>query len=328
MHQVNLLETHFNIVAKAIREGRVIPFFGAGVNLCNRGGKAWDRSQQVYLPSAAELTQHLSDRYFYPKDEAQELGRVSQYVDIMHGLGALYEELHDLFDNNYPTTDLHQFFASLPSILSEKNYPAPKLPWRQRLVIMTTNYDDLMERAFEDAGVKYHVLTYVADLKEREGEAGKFLHWTPERKSTPVVISDEYEALEDDKFPVIIKIHGNVDRLTIREIKEEPLKHDSYVITEDHYIDYLTHLDILKVLPPSIATIIQRSSFLFLGYSLRDWNFRVILRRIWRERPLGFPAWAILKDPTEFDENYWRRRDVVMVDMELARYVEGLRKYV
>jgi hypothetical protein len=326
----NTLNIHFNVVAKAIREGRVIPFFGAGANLCGRTGAAWKPTERKYLPSGCELTRHLSDTYYYPttKGETLELSRVSQYIDIMHGLRTLYEELHDLFDDNYPPTQVHHFFASLPSLLRQKKYPVPKATWRQRLVIMTTNYDDLMERAFEHAELKYHVLTYMADLVERGEDAGKFLHWTPERKPVLIDNAEKYFDLDNDQYPVLIKIHGNVDRLTVRETTDEFLKYDSYVITEDHYIEYLTSLDIMELLPKSIGAIISQSSFLFLGYALRDWNLRVILRRLWHARPLGFPSWAVIKGPEDFDETYWRKRDVTMIDMDLADYAEKLKAHI
>ncbi len=68
---------------------------------------------------------------------------------------------------------------------------------------------------------------------------------------------------------------------------------DSFVITEDHYIDYLTRTDISNLLPVTLAAKLRKSHFLFLGYSLRDWNLRVILHRIWGEQKLTYKSWAI-----------------------------------
>ena len=43
---------------------------------------------------------------------------------------------------------------------------------------------------------------------------------------------------------MILKIHGAVDRPNARR--------DSYVITEDHYIDYLTKTDIGQLIPAEL----------------------------------------------------------------------------
>jgi hypothetical protein len=49
------LDPHYTLVVKAIVDGRVVPFLGAGVNLCGRPPEvAWQHGQ--YLPSGGELS--------------------------------------------------------------------------------------------------------------------------------------------------------------------------------------------------------------------------------------------------------------------------------
>jgi hypothetical protein len=115
---------------------------------------------------------------------------------------------------------------------------------------------------------------------------------------------------------VILKIHGAVDRLTGER--------DSFVITEDHYIDYLTRTDISNLVPMTLAEKLRRSHFLFLGYSLRDWNLRVILHRIWGEQKLTYKSWAIQLSPQEFDQKFWTKRDVDLLDSRLEDYIPAL----
>ena len=52
------------------------------------------------------------------------------------------------------------------------------------------------------------------------------------------------------------------------------------MITEDHYIDYLTRTDLVESHARDVTAKLRKSHFLFLGYGLRDWNLRVILHRI------------------------------------------------
>ena len=150
------LDTHFTGVMKAITTGKVIPFFGAGVNLCNRKeGVEWSPGSP-FLPSGAELARHLAKEFDYPGNDKDDLLRVSQYVVIEDGSGALYEELRKLFDADYEPTTLHRFFATLPAMRREKGYST------HGLLIVTTNYDDLMERAFKEAGEEFDLITYEA----------------------------------------------------------------------------------------------------------------------------------------------------------------------
>src|SRR5207247_317317 len=100
------------------------------------------------------------------------------------------------------------------------------------LLFVTTNYDDALERAFHAANEEFDLVTYVA-----EGDArGKFLHWSPDGGVTLVERPNEYRGLAVGPRCIILKLHGAVDRGTS--------EWDSFVITEDHYIDYLARGDI------------------------------------------------------------------------------------
>ena len=333
---------HFKFLAKAILERSVIPFLGAGANLCDRSeseiDEEWDLSQNEHLPSGKQLTRYLASEYFYPAtdNERQELTRVSQYAAVYAGLGSLYEKLHGIFNKNYQLTSLHQFIAKLPSFLRAKaqNNSDDQAQQgitdntRERLVVVTTNYDDLLERAFDEAGEQYHKFVYVADkieIPSIEALPGSFIHWTPDGQPSLVEVANTYNGIADyerrrntERYPTIIKIHGAVDRIE----RPESDPKSSYVITEDHYIDYLTNS-----LPASIVAALKRNHFLFLGYSLRDWNLRVILRRIWREQK-PFTSWAVQKDADAIDKMYWRNWNVEIIPMALKDYIESLESYM
>jgi hypothetical protein len=297
-------ETHYRILAKAIAEGRVVPLLGAGVNMCGRpGGVEWQRGR--YLPSGAELAAHLAGAFDFPPDELQDLLRVSQYIAVMTGSGPLYEELHQLLDADYQPTKVHTMLAAVPAFLRSHGLVRYQL-------ILTTNYDDALERAFRAAGEEFDLVSYVADGPHR----GKFLHVPPGGEPRLIERPNEYRDLSLSKRTVILKIHGAVDRL-------DP-ERDSYVITEDHYIDYLTHTDLSNLVPAALAARLRRSHFLFLGYSLADWNLRVILHRIWGEQELSYRSWAIQLDPKPIEEAFWQRRGVEILHASLEDYIDAL----
>src|SRR5262249_22034363 len=134
----------------------------------------------------------------------------------------------------------------------------------------------------------------------------------------PILIDkpNEYNEASSDKQTVILKIHGAIDRSSPER--------DSFVITEDDYIDYLTRTDISNLLPVTIAAKLRRSHFLFLGYGLRDWNLRVILHRIWAERRLSFKSWAVQLAPQPIDQKLWQKRDVDILDLKVEEYIAKL----
>lgn len=115
---------------------------------------------------------------------------------------------------------------------------------------------------------------------------------------------------------VVLKIHGTVDRDDERQ--------DSYVITEDHYIEYLTRTNPSELIPAKLLEKLVHSHFLFLGYGMRDWNLRVILHRIWALRELDWTSWAVQDRVDRLDEKLWRTRQVDLHECRLTDYVAGL----
>jgi hypothetical protein len=173
------LEAHYQVVLRALVEGRVVPLLGAGVNRCGRpDGTPWGRGR--YLPDGAELAGYLANFSAYPDPNPADLVRVSQYFSVMLGAGPLYDELHQVFDADYPPTPVHEFLAELPGEFRDRglNTPPP--------LIITTNYDDVLERAFRAAGEPFDLVAYVA-----VGEPGRFVHHPPDEEPILIRVPNE-----------------------------------------------------------------------------------------------------------------------------------------
>ena len=70
---------------------------------------------------------------------------------------------------------------------------------------------------------------------------------------------------------------------------------------------------------------LQSRPFLFLGYSLRDWNFRVVLNRIQEVRTSsGYVSWAIQLNPSAIEKLFWDQRNVRVYGLALEKFVEAL----
>jgi hypothetical protein len=78
------------------------------------------------------------------------------------------------------------------------------------------------------------------------------------------------------------------------------------------------------VIPVTLAARLQRSHFLFLGYTPRDWNLRVFLHRLWGHERLNYRSWAVQSAPDELVRELWRQRDVHTVDARVDEYVDAL----
>jgi SIR2-like domain len=308
------LDDHYKTVVRGLRNGWVVPVLGAGANRAGRpDGNPWAFGAP-YLPDGSELAAYLAEEFDDYEGDPRDLVRISQYVAVMGGgTGPLYKTLHPVFDRDYAITPVHDFLARLPGLLRDagrlRSYP----------LVLSTNYDDLLERAFDAAGEPYQVCAYVAEGNETD--KGKFRHRAPDGETRTIHEPEKYLDISLDDRAAILKIHGFVDRA-----QASAEASDSYVITEDHYIEYLTRTDLRQLLPPNLLARLAECHFLFLGYSLRDWNLRAILQRLWSERTTRWESWSVQLSPDPLERKSWQLRDVHILEIDLDTYLAGLRE--
>ena len=292
-------KTHYLDVIKAMHRGTVVPLLGPSV----RGES----------PDARDMAARLAEEFDLP-EASSDLAEIAQLVAVTEGEPELYAAIEGIVATGAQPTPVHEFLAEFPRLLRERG-----LASRPQLII-STNYDCALETAFEQAREPFDYAVYVA----REGT---FVHFpwdeTAARQSIVTIANPRtYQGfpIDDRKVQrtVIVKTHG-APGPTFRPLMDR----DSYVITEDDYIDYLPTHDIHDSLPIQILEKLRGSRRLFLGYSLRDWNARMVLKRIWAERQ-GGTSWAIAECPDAFEKSLWMREGVELWAARAAAYVNGL----
>jgi hypothetical protein len=293
---------HVCLVANCIYDETLVPFLGAGVNLMSRPtGESF--SPGSTLPSGSELAAYLAKRFGYPRSDF-DLMRISQFATLAGGPGSLYDRLHALFDADYPITPLHRLLAQVPEFRRGRGKPGG-------FVVFTTNYDDTLERAFLAAEEPFDLLYYIAEGRD----SGHFAH-VQDGKSVVIRRSNQYSGLRLEERPVIVKIHGAVKRGR----KDE----DSYVITEDDYLDYVTPEHTSQGIPVFLLDWLKQAHVLFLGYGLADWNTRVIFRRVLASQKRSYAWWAVQLDADPLDRRWWDKHGIEVINCPLDEYVAAL----
>lgn len=265
-------------LVERIRKGRCVPFLGAAVNISNaaRGYKGASLGAEVSRKLAAKLEQR-------PRDE-ENLARVSLYYEVSADRPGLDEALRSAVN-----ADLCQ--------------PSPLLRVLARLpfdLIVTTNYDCLMEDALRDQGRDYRTLVQPLD------------GFAPD--------APEIAGLANYKGVIVYKIHG-----TFGSGESEG---SDLIVTEEDYIRFLTTVNARDRdgLPNLIKARLQSRSLLFLGYGLEDWDLRVIYKSLVEqlEARKKFKSYAVQKSPPDAWMIYWERKGVVIHDEDVYRFSEEL----
>ena len=124
--------------------------------------------------------------------------------------------------------------------------------------------------------------------------------------------------------PLVYKLHGTVERI------------ETLIASEDDVIDFAACLmEHDPELPSLVAKLMETTSLLFIGYGLRDWNVRIMMRALRRRKggPPEIASYAVQRRPSddaaarEWEKSviYWDRQERVRCfDVDASKFLEEL----
>jgi len=297
----------------------LVIFLGAGANADDHEGPF--RQGAAMLPDDADLAEYLAAKVRLQSGQ-RDLAGVAQYVRVIRGEPNVFKWVKQILGADSTPGPVHRYLARLPRRLEELGLE------KRYQMIVTPKFDVALEQAFRDEGEPFDVAVYMARGTEY---AGRFVHvpWGS-ADPRPVLKPNEYT-----EFPfvtdygeltrtVIVRINGAVDDLAAGYRWK-----GNFVITEDHYIDYLNGRPAEEVVPAQILAKLRQASCLFLGYPIADWPLRVFLHWIWRgESPGGATHWAVERDPDVLERQFWQRSGVCVYKSRLTDYAKGFDRFL
>ncbi len=240
----------WNSILYAIHHKNCTPFLGAG-------------AAAGILPLGGQLAADWAREYEFPfYRERKNLMRVAQYVSVDQDNDVLRRQIwHKLA---WEPKALRVYGRKWPvgrdrvwPIFSNPDEPHRVLASLDLPLYITTNYDSYMYLALKHLGkgARREICQW---YKGEERETGKRVvggSGTSRPEPTP-------------ENPLVYHLHGHFG------------KPESMVLTEDDYIDFLINVSKYEVIPKEIEVALERTAFLFVGYSLEDINFRFLFRKL------------------------------------------------
>jgi hypothetical protein len=297
----------------------LVVFLGAGANADDHEGPF--REGAAMLPDDTDLAEYLAAKIRLESGQ-RDLAQVAQHVRMIRGEPNVFRWVKQVVGVAPEPGPVHKYLARLPRRLEElgfqKRYP----------MIVTPKLDLALERAFQEEGEPFDVAVYMAPGTEY---AGRFVHlpWgqvdprpimTPNEYTDFPIVTDYGELTRT----VIVRISGAVD-----DLETGYRWKSNFLITEDHYIDYLGGRPAEEVVPTQILAKLRQASCLFLGYKIADWRLRVFLHWIWQgERLSGATCWAVERNPDVIERQFWQRSGVCLYKSRLTDYVGGFDRFL
>lgn len=221
-----------------IYEQKCTPVIGSGACTATPIGANADEWGKLGYPPRERIALEFATEYEYPLDDQKDLERVARYVaatsDVMapkEGYARHFKDLPVPKFSDIPS-EPHRVLASLP-------FP----------VYLTSNFDDWMLRALQDA--------------KRDPRLA-LCRWNRHIPETAPSFDPEFEYSVAN--PLVYHFHGCTPWA------------ESAVVTEDDYFEFLINISRDY---KSLAHRVDRAmggALLFLGYTLADWDFLVLFR--------------------------------------------------
>ncbi len=248
------------------------------------------RVAQYAMTTGPDALSAKEDYLDFLKERLLDKARAEQRSEQRAFLETLGDELYDLTFSEVANR------LGYPRYEDELENPLRILAELPLPIYITTNYCTFMENALKAAGKepRTEICYWHEDL---EDDASSVFEEDP-----------DYQPNEEE--PLVYHIHG---------LDAYP---SSLILAEDDYLDFLVRVSQdTEAIPRRVAQALADSSLMLLGFRLRDWDFRVILRGLINPRRASRRLLSVsIQLAPEFEET----EDISTVKSYLKQYFENL----
>ena len=258
----------------------------------------------------------------------------SSYLADRKARTEFWSDLHLLFKDKQQSTATHALVAKAAAQYIAQN--KDDVTAADYLVI-TTNYDWLLERAFDELSVPYYVLTvpnnadpptvdlrFSAKAREHLGMTdAQFQRMvrnsTMEGDPPRPKATTQFSGLTNKVRPLaaIYKIHGSLHL-------EATADKDGVVITNEDYVTFLS----VGFVPGYVRARLAGMGFLLLGYSFSDWNVRSLYRSVTKYRNTRQQGetmdYAVLLNPSPYETGFFDKNRIDIFDTPLDLFCKRM----
>lgn len=252
-------------------------------------------------------------------DPPDQLTSITSYYENKLGRTALWSNLRVVISGKNQPTPTHELIAA-----AAKRHFQQFSKNVQDYVILTTNYDCLMEDALDKAGVDYVAIT------TRKSDQRVLVRFSDSIEDHENLSNEHSEKYYPDKFymektqplALVCKMHGCLNP----RLKQTD---DGVVISDNDYVDYLEQMNSSQgAFPAYVRRVMQDKTFLFLGYSFADWNVRSVFQTIRKKRSenVKFRDFAVTSYLGEYEQQFFNRNNLGVLRTDLNTFTEGIIK--
>ena len=244
----------------------------------------------------------------------ETLTSIASYYERLEGRQDLWNLLADVIRSKKTPTRTHKLLAE-----AAKHHLAQK--GATDYLIITTNYDCLMETALDALKVPYIVLTTrksdpkvllrcSENVENREMLRNRY--WNREYPGNFVLSKAQ-------SVVIIYKIHGCLH-------PDITFENEGLVVSDNDYVDYVTQMSKIGIIPATVSELMREKRFWFLGYSLSDWNVRSIYETIKQKSDPDRKNrdYSVMYSVGDFEGLFFEKNEIRIFQASLNEFVDGI----
>lgn len=277
---------NYQFLADGLQSGDIAIFLGTDLPLVCTS----------HLPNEEEIVSKLVDDVQYP-ELSVSFAQICEYMKLNREVPRtrLPRKLKELVEpSDLVPIKLYQLLASIET----------------PLLLISTQYDTLLERTFQQKQKKFVVLSN--DFKAPGRFRLQYSDNHNEPKKPCYLDEHDFSPLEDD-YSIIFKILGSFGMNAFSQ--------ESFITAESDFFKFTQD----KLLPEYIALKLQEQTLCLLGHNPQTWEKRLVIREILEttRQPL-----AILHNISEFVRVYLEAQNIKHYQIGLNEFIENLHRHI
>lgn len=253
-----------------IKEGNAVLFLGSGA--------IYDciHPNEKKPPLGNGLARLIADKYLGQEYMNYDLQHVSELAINETSLGEVQKFIHDIFVEFLPA----QYHLQIPTY-----------KWHS---IFTTNYDLVIERAYDQVNEKLqNIVTFIKDSE---------------------IINDRMKQANSMMY---VKLHGSISDIYDNNI---PL-----ILTPDQYIDHKINR---KRLFSRLEEASREHPIIFVGFSFADHDIRQTLRFLDQNIDTKPRSYMVGPNISDAEERLWDRKKITSIKLPFEKFMQELGKLI
>lgn len=286
---VNVHVDHAELRKKIIN-GDTVLFLGA--ELIN----FYDQKHKNETELAQQLAEEIDYKTFH--------GNLSAIAELIQARQGGKKDLLDSLQQSLPEQDQrYRFYQSLAENAE------------QHLILVSSAYDRLLEDAFLKAGKPFVEISSIINRTQSYDIGHVVLNYSDDDKDEIVKPQEELSTLNLlETHTIIYKIRGTC---MDADNKQLTARKDALTLSEDNYLTFAENAR--KMIPNVLAEHLREREILFVGFSPKSWEERLLVRTLLKHRYNSDYLCLRMQDgdnPDLIETAFWEKQNIKSTDID------------